>query len=153
MTCAQVSLVLEGYGARQVMELEIGEEMIYKLEGDKLWSNAVITALDLETNRIFFEYGSIAIGDVRKVKRIGRKRSMRRISNLLYIFGAQWLGYGAVWSVLNDEPMPNRDLLIPAGAATLASGFRLFSGNRKYSVGRSKRLRISDVRWQVPSVP
>ena len=145
---AQVFLTLEGHGARRVMEYSVGDEIHYKLEGDKHWNNAYIVGLHGETGTIFLQNGSIAIDDITGLKRSGGKKAAKTISSALVGFGAQWLVYAALAS-LGEYEFATRDLHI-SGAAMGAGGLmKLLTGSRKYRVGNKKRLRIRDLRWQL----
>ncbi len=148
---AQVYLVLEGYHAKRVMEYVVGDPIHYKLQDDKLWNLGVITGLHPETGTVFLEHGSINISEVSGLRKVGKKQTPQKLSNALLLFGGQWIGYAAIADVADIYTMTTRDVIIGGGAAAGGGILRLFAGRRKFKVGKSKRLRILDLRWQLNS--
>jgi len=143
-------MVLEGYGARKVHEYYVGDALVYKLVGDKLWSHADIQGFDAETGLILVQHGVIRIDDITRIRKLGGKKLPRTLAKSLGLFGAQWLVYSALYSTVSDYSFQKRDWQIPAVSAILGGVMQLISGDRKYRVGKSKRLRIRDLRWQDP---
>ncbi len=147
---AQISMVLEGYGARRVHEYYIGDVLVYKLEDDKHWNRVTIQGYDAETGLILAEHGVIRIDDITRLKRLGGKKTPRFLAKTFGLFGAQWLVYSGLYSAASEYSFQKRDWQIPAASGILSGIMHIISGDRRYRVGKSKRLRIRDLRWQEP---
>ncbi len=135
----QKVLQIERFGRAKVKKFYIGDELNYRLAGDKAWYKGTIQDLIVEENIILFEDRYVRMGDIQALRK--RQRWSRQIGNQLYVFAGSWLVFSTAGTLLGWEL--RWDTAIITGSA-LATGWLIKNifKYKKYKMGKRRRLRM-----------
>jgi len=143
----QKTLMMEKRGSLKVKRFYEGDEITYRLKGEKEWETATIVQLIPEGNIIVLDRLYIRVEDIEAFKK-NRKRS-RAIgySNQLLVLGTAWGAYTAI----DDLAVRERDTdweaaaYVSGSSFLLASLLRLWPKKKIFKFGKKRRLRILDL--------
>lgn len=139
---AQKILQLERFGSAKVKKFYIGDELTYRVKGDKTWYTGTIQNLIIEENIILFENRFIKLENITILRE--RQGWSQKLGNQLYFFALSWLGFSSAGTLVGWEF--RWDTVIIAGSA-VATGWlikKIFK-YKKYKIGKKRRLRLLDL--------
>lgn len=137
----QMTLMMEKRNSMKVKRLYEGDEIIYRLKGEKNWEKATIWKLIPEENIIVMDRVYIKLEDIAAFKRKRNRRRMKDYSNQIYGGGLTSTGY-----VINDRPIDWGAVGYLGGSSfILGTMFRTLFKNKIYKFGKRRRLRILDL--------
>ncbi len=139
----QKFLQIEKYGSPKVKKFYIGDDLTYRIKGDKTWYTGTIQDLIIAEDIILFENRFVKMGDITMMrKRLGWSQ---KIGTQLYIFAGSWLFFSGTAALVGWWEV-RWDTAIIAGSA-LVTGFlikKIFK-YKKYKFGKRRRLRMLDI--------
>lgn len=145
---AQKVLQIERFGSAKTKKIYIGEEINYRIKGDKTWYTGVIQDLLIDENIILLQERYIRIDDIEIIRE--RKTWSKPMGRQLYNFAGGWLLFSAGGTLVGWSF--GWDTVIIAGSAVL-TGFliqKIFK-YKKYKIGKKRRLRMLDLTMINPS--
>lgn len=145
---AQKFLQIERYGKAQTKKLYIGEDLSYRVKGDKTWYEGTIQDILVEEKIVLFDQRYVRIEEIVMLRK--RLRWPRPIGRQLYTFAGGWLLFSAGGTLVGWDF--GWDTVITAGVAA-ATGFliqKIFK-YKKYKIGKRRRLRVLDLTMTKPA--
>jgi len=145
----QKFLQIEKYGSLKVKKFYIGDDLNYRLKGDKTWYTGTIQDLLVDDNIILFGNRYVKMEDIRTIRK--RLRWSRNVGNQLYLFAGSWLFFSGSAALVGWWEL-RWDTAIVAGSA-LVTGFILKNAfkYKKYKIGKRRRLRMLDITMPKPA--
>lgn len=143
---AQKVMLMEKVGASTSQRIFEGQALKWRMKGDKFWQQGVVTemrediqALIIKERFIFLdEIDAIHLGD-----------TFGKIAGYsIMTFGASYTIIGLIGYNTDKDPetqISSGELMV--GAGSLAAGFliKTIFGDKKFRLGKNKRLRIIDI--------
>jgi hypothetical protein len=110
-------------GSSKAIEYRIGDELHFKLKGEKQFYAFKIKDLDFEKKTILFGTGAVSLKDIVAIEDYGNYRIASSIESKLYVFGAGWLFFSGVDMIRDSENA--REVGI---RAAIVAGFSFVAG-------------------------
>ncbi|MEO1515919.1 MAG: hypothetical protein AAFV95_12935 [Bacteroidota bacterium] len=147
-TTAQRVLQLEKYGSAKVKKYFIGDELHFRLKGEKnYWYRDVIEDILADDGIIIFSKRAVKVDEIDAIRSYRVARIVQPIARNLLIFGTTWGLYAAAiawplgWSVgLLDI------VVVTTSWATGLLARRIFR-YRTFRLGKKRRLRLLSLDW------
>ncbi|MEM9886121.1 MAG: hypothetical protein AAF849_09530 [Bacteroidota bacterium] len=146
---AQRVLQLEKRSSAKTKKLFEGDELVYQVEGDDIWYEAVIEEIRADVGYLVLADRLVSIEKISAIKSFKDQKWSRSLSKQLYTFAGGWVVFGiADYFIFNQSlyRITPRLIAIPAVAA-LALGYtiRKIFDHKVYKMGRKFRLRLLDL--------
>lgn len=144
---AQVFLQLERFNNPKSLRFEIGDVLEYQLKDyPDSWHKNRILDLQPEEQVIVFEDQFHPVSELELIRL--RYPTVKSLGNRFMQFSAVWFLYGGIASVASDGFSIGRNEIL-VGATMAVSGFlmRSFFHKKKVRLGKKKRLRVMDLRF------
>jgi hypothetical protein len=110
-------------GSSKAIEYHIGDELHFKLKGEKQFYAFKIKDLDFEKKTIRFGTGLIPLKDIVAIKHYGNYGTANAVQKSLYTFGGGWLFFSGVDMIRDSENA--REVGI---RAAIVAGFSFVAG-------------------------
>lgn len=143
-TQAQKVLQMEKRGKVKTKKYYLGEELTFKLKGDKDWYTDVMIDIKVEEEIIVFSERFVKVSDIKTIKSYKNARFANRTEKSLYSFGAAWLLF-SLGGTLVGEPLNDLTWKVPAASVGLGFLIKKLFYTRKYRIGKKRRLRVLDL--------
>lgn len=131
---AQKFIQLEKSNRARTDKFFVGQEFTYRLKGKTEWYTSSITDVQMDSQRVAFDWKFVPIGDIEAV-RLHYPGFVRSIGPALMIFGASWAGFSLIGAAFDNYKLT-------AGTA-IVSGTGLASGFILHQIFRNKRIKIN----------
>ncbi|MEM9919474.1 MAG: hypothetical protein AAF990_15330 [Bacteroidota bacterium] len=145
---AQKVLQMEKFGKAKVTKYFIGDELTFRLKGEKdYWYQEVIQDILADDGLILFTNRAVKVSDIDAIRSYRIARFTRPFSRNLYLFATSW----TVFSLL-AIPTLGWEIGLADGiivGTSLLSGYlirRLFR-YRTYRMGKKRQLRLLNLDW------
>lgn len=145
----QKFLQIEKIGSLKIKKFYIGDDLNYRLKGDKTWYTGTIQDLIIDENIILFENRYIKMDQIRTIRK--KLQWSQSLGSQMYIFAASWLFFSGTADLIGWWEV-RWDTAIIAGSA-LVGGFlikKIFK-YKKYKIGKRRRLRMLDITMLKPA--
>ena len=144
---AQKILQIEKYGKLKTKRYYIGDEMIYRLKGDKVWYRATLEDIKVEDKIILFDNGFVKLGDIHSIKSHHNRSWSSKAGYSLMVFGASWSFFALGGMLVDSERFAYQQSDAIVTGTTLASGWliRKIFQSKTYKMGKRKWLRVLDI--------
>ena len=144
---AQMTLMMEKRNSMKTKRLYEGDEITYKLKGEKSWETATILKLIPEENIIVLDRLYIKLENIAAFKRKRNRQRALMYSNSLYTFGTAWTAYTAIDDLVIQDRHSDWEAAAYVGGTSLVLGtlLRTLFKNKIYKFGKRRRLRILDL--------
>jgi len=142
---AQKFLQMDMFGKKKAMRFDIGDELMFKVKGDKNFYSVPIRDLNFETGEIILPKGQVLLSDIVEIQVISESISRKILGRKLFVFGASFTGIGIFDAVVYGSTFG--PIGITVGVVTLMSGIllRWVFKKRTFKVGKKRQLRIIDL--------
>ncbi len=150
-TSAQKVLQLERYGRAKTKKFYIGDELTYRLKGDKTWYKGTINDLLIDEKIILFEYGMVKMEDISTLKTFRNAKWSRKLSFQLYLFGVSWGAFSLLGTLVGTE-LTALAIIVPAVSFAVGWLIRKIFKSKKHRLGRKRWLRMLDLTMVRPGV-
>lgn len=122
----------------------VGEELTFKIEGEKEWITEEIVDILADENVIRFENRLISPDNITAIKSFAGDRPTKILSVSLYSFGASWL-FWSLAGILAGTPITWLAPIVSGSAALIGWVTRLLFKTKVYHIGRRRVLRLIDI--------
>jgi hypothetical protein len=138
----QKVLQVERFGKAETKKIYIGEELNYRVKGDKTWYEGTIQDILVDDGIVLFDQRYVRVDEITSLRK--RMRWSKPFGRQLYTFAGGWLLFSAGGTLVGWEF--GWDTVIIAGAAVV-TGFLIQKIFRfkKYKIGKRRRLRLLDL--------
>ncbi len=147
MLFGQKFLQIEKRGSLKVVKYYIGDDINYRLKGDKTWYTGTIQDLIIDENIILFANRYIRMDDVQTLRK--RKKWSGSVGRQLYYFAGSWLFFSAAGTLVGWE-LRWDTVIIPATAVVVGWLIKKIFKYKKYKIGKKHRLRMLDLNLKKP---
>lgn len=156
ITCnlfGQKFLQLEKYGSAKVRKFYIGEEITYRVDGDKTWYTGTINDLLVDDNIILFENRAVTLDRIVQLKTFDNAQWSKQISLQLYTAAASWVLFSAAATLVGWWELTASTWIIAGAAVVTAWIIRQIFKSKKIKLGKRKWLRMLDITVSPPFGP
>lgn len=140
----QKILQMEKYGKAKTKKYYIGDDLIYRIKGDKDWYEGTINDLLVDDNIILFGNRAVRLEEITAIKSVKMARKSRRLGNQLFIFGGSWVFWSLVGTTVGWE-LTALTIIVPAVAVGVGFLIKILFKKRIYKLGKKRRLRMLDL--------
>jgi len=144
---AQKTLILEKRGTTKTKRFYEGDEITYRLKGEKVWETATIIRMIPEQNILVLDKLYIKVDEIDALLKIKTRRRANGLGAQLYVFGTAWAAYTAI----DDLVVSERETDWEAAAYVAGTSFlvgtilRLLPKTKTIKLGKKRRLRLLDL--------
>ena len=148
----QQFLRIETTGKTKIEKVGIGQEITYRLKGDKEWQTGYLERLIFEEDIVIFSDRFVKLNDIEAFR--FQRRAAKPLGRTLYQFAAAWVVYGGIATLVsevdNDPDTDWRpgtfDYSVVGGSIGLGLFLDKIFHHRVVRFGKRKRLRIVDLK-------
>ncbi|MEM6963499.1 MAG: hypothetical protein AAF573_01955 [Bacteroidota bacterium] len=141
---AQKVLQMEKRGKIKTKKFYLGEELTFKLKGQKEWLTDVMLDIKVEEGIIVFPERFVKVSDIKALKSYKNARRAVILQRTFYSFGASWLLFSLGGTIVG-EPLNNLTWQVPVTSFVLGFLIKKIFYSRKYRIGKKRRLRVLDL--------
>jgi len=144
---AQIFVQLEKSGTTKVTKFSIGDELTFRLKGDKkYWRTEAIEDIIPEESLIVFTNGMVKVGDIDALRDFSGNRWSNSVKYNLWIFGASWAVFSLLDAGVRNSSEFRRDAwAVPAASFVLGWVIRQIFKKKTYQLGKKRWLRLLDM--------
>lgn len=144
---AQKTLILEKRGSTKTKRFYEGDEITYRIKGEKLWETATIIRMIPEQNILVLDRIYVKVDSIGALLKIKNRRVTNGLSAQLYVFGAAWTAYTAIDDLVVSERKTDWEAAAYVGGTSLLVGtlLRLLPKTKTIKLGKKRRLRLLDL--------
>lgn len=145
---AQKILQLERYGRAKTTKFFVGDEITYRLKGEKDWNTRVIDDLEVADGLIVAVDRYIKVADIEALRH--ERHWAQPVGKQLFWFGTGWSFYGLVGNALDGNPNTHYrwgDAVVTGTAWGLALLLPKTMRYKRTHLGERKRLRLVDINF------
>ncbi len=156
----QKIMQIEMRGSPKSYKFYIGDEISFRLKGEKIWYDRRISDLDLEAEAIIIPdlEGVIAIpiSDITHIKNPNKGKWVRYAATFLMVSGANTVFSTLILQLRDivpsygEEPAP---LIFGAGSFLLGFGLRKWLGKNRVKLNERNHIRLLDLTLYPPQLP
>ena len=142
---AQKVMIFEKVGSAKTERVYEGEQLRFRMEGDKFWQQGKIQEMRPDIQALVINDRYIMLDEIETVHRGSTFGKAAGYS--LMTFGVVWTGIGVLGYNTDGDPdsqISGSQLAIGGGALGLGFLINKLFGDKKFKVGKLKRLRIVD---------
>lgn len=145
---AQKVLQLEKYGSAKVKKFYIGDELTYRIAGDKTWYQGTIQDLKIEENIILFEDRFVYLKDITKLRKY--RHWTKGLFRQSLAFAGGWLFFSLAGTLVGWELTLSTIVVPGATVAVTWITYKLFY-KKNYKLGKRRWLRMLDLTMVRPA--
>ena len=137
-------LQLEKANRVSTIKFYTGEELTFKIKGEKEWFTAAITDVQMDSQRVFLDLKPVRVADITAI-RMHYPGLLRSLGPMLMVFGASWAGFSLVGAVFDDYKLTASTAIV--SGTGLTSGFILHQifKQKRITLNQRRRLRVVEI--------
>ena len=145
---AQKVLQMEKYGSAKVKKFYIGEELNYRIAGDKTWYKGTIQDLKVDENIILFEDRYVNLKDITMLRKY--RYWTKGLFRQSLAFAGGWLFFSLAGTLVGWELTLSTIVVPVAAVAATWITHKLFH-KKNYRMGKRRWLRMLDLTMVRPA--
>lgn len=144
---AQKTLILEKRGTTKTKRFYEGDEITYRLKGEKDWETATIIQMIPQQNILVLDKIYVKVDEIDALLKFKNRRRTNGLSTQLYVFGTAWVAYTAIDDLVISEQATDWEAAAYAGGTSFLVGtiLRLMPKKKTIKLGKKRRLRLLDL--------
>lgn len=147
MLSAQKILQMEKYGSLKTQRYYMGNNMTYRLKGDKTWYRAKIENIRVEDKIVIFNNRYVELKDIMAIKTYQNRAWSQKVGGSLMVFGASWSLFAAGGMLVDKDRFAYRWSDAAVTGTSILSGLlirQIFKSNT-YKMGKRRWLRLLNI--------
>ncbi|MBK9339041.1 MAG: hypothetical protein IPM98_21890 [Lewinellaceae bacterium] len=141
---AQKFIQLEKANRARTTKFYVGQELTYRLKGEKEWHTSTITNAQMDSQLVALDLKPIRVAEIDAI-RLQYPTLLRKAGSGLMIFGASWAGFSLIGAAFDNYELTASTAIV--SGTGLVSGFLLHQifKNKNVKLGTRKRLRAVEI--------
>lgn len=129
------------FGKKKAGYFAIGDEIHFKLKGEKLFYHSPIKGLDEKRGMIIFQNGEVKLEDIKVIRLYGNQAAVNGFALTFGGFGASWAFYNGI-DALAGGKFTIADAIVAGSSAALGGLVKLIFNKRDLKFGKRRNMRI-----------
>lgn len=143
----QKTLILEKRGTTKTKRFYEGDDITYRLKGEKTWETATIVRMIPGQNILVLDKIYVKIDEIDALLKYKSRRRTTGLGSQLYVFGTAWVAYTAIDDLVVSERTTDWEAAAYVGGTSFLVGtlLQLLPKKKTIKLGKKRRLRLLDL--------
>lgn len=145
--CAQKVLILEKRGTTKTKRFYEGDEITYRIKGEKVWETSTIVEMIPKENILVLDRIYVKVDEIEALLKVKNQRVANGLSTQLYVFGTAWAAYTAIDDLVVSKRKTDWEAAAYVSGTSFVLGtlLRLLPKTKTLKIGKKRRLRLLDL--------